>query len=585
MAQDKLESRIRALEDDLTEKTKDMVRARGQTELLKDLLLAKTYQDVCIKAYKYLQDAFDVKKGDYKVFLEWDIAEVSQFILDIAECKTIDGLIERITKEVQEESWGIVERLKEPIKRLVVYREPFGYTDEKQLKELDEIIVVTTLKTYFGPEFVYIPDTSKLETEYEKELAKRQGVGAFVNYIIHDEKIKAGSLHLTWEGTEPYKEDELRENLDRVNSVIAAALKNVRLIEEIRKKNKQLEHMGNLSKTMNADLDPRTIYTEGLKTALEVIEAETGSIVNKQERELEIISVHSKNKELNSKLMSALEGYRLNLGQGIVGSAIDDAKSIIVNYAPADERHAGQIDRETGYKTRQILVAPIIYEGTVRGALELINKSEGFSKDDLSLAENICGHMALALHNAEMYDAIRDKSRRDGLTDLYNHAYFHEKLEEVIKYDKYATLVMFDLDHFKAINDGHGHPVGDEVLRRIAAIINKNIRGGYDVAARYGGEEFAVIFPRVNHVLAYKIAERIRTAIASENFSTDMVTNIKVNVSGGISNYPLDAKDKKQLIEQADQTLYYVKDNGRNMCKMYKEIKGMLNKIPLKEGN
>jgi len=157
---------------------------------------------------------------------------------------------------------------------------------------------------------------------------------------------------------------------------------------------------------------------------------------------------------------------------------------------------------------------------------------------------------------------------RDGLTGLYNHRYFQEEmdreLERTKRYKRSFSLIIFDIDHFKKINDTYGHPAGDEVLIAIARSAEKAVRAS-DILARYGGEEFSVILPEANYAEAQVVAERIRSNIEAMS-TTVNGTPIKATVSVGYTSYrqASQIKGKEPIISMADRALYTAKQCGRN---------------------
>lgn len=146
----------------------------------------------------------------------------------------------------------------------------------------------------------------------------------------------------------------------------------------------------------------------------------------------------------------------------------------------------------------------------------------------------------------------------DGLTGLHNHRHFQERLRRDLEIARRAgrplSIVMFDVDHFKAYNDTYGHPAGDEVLRRVAEALRHEARAA-DLVARYGGEEFVVAMPDADRDAAHAAAERIRRHVLAEGV---------VTISGGIATFPADGDDAEALIERADRALYRAKREGRD---------------------
>ncbi|MBP8807545.1 MAG: diguanylate cyclase [Kofleriaceae bacterium] len=156
----------------------------------------------------------------------------------------------------------------------------------------------------------------------------------------------------------------------------------------------------------------------------------------------------------------------------------------------------------------------------------------------------------------------------DGLTGLYNHRHFHERLalevERSARNGLPLSLLMIDVDHFKHYNDHHGHPAGDEVLRQMARLLAEGRRAN-DLVARYGGEEFGLVLVDTAKFTAAKLAERIRDRVASHGFvNADAQPGGTMSISVGVASFPDDASDAEALIQAADDALYAAKRAGRD---------------------
>jgi len=154
----------------------------------------------------------------------------------------------------------------------------------------------------------------------------------------------------------------------------------------------------------------------------------------------------------------------------------------------------------------------------------------------------------------------------DGLTQIYNKRYFVETLEREIgraqRYGRDLSLIMFDIDHFKTVNDTFGHLAGDFVLKQLASVIKSRIRRE-DVLARYGGEEFAIILPEIDHYNSMHFADKIRKLTEKASFKFED-TEIPVTVSVGVATLGRDVNDGLEFIKCADDALYGAKNQGRN---------------------
>jgi diguanylate cyclase (GGDEF)-like protein len=154
----------------------------------------------------------------------------------------------------------------------------------------------------------------------------------------------------------------------------------------------------------------------------------------------------------------------------------------------------------------------------------------------------------------------------DSLTGIYNRGTFLQEFEREVSRAGRAggafSLAIFDLDHFKQLNDRFGHPVGDQVLRRFADVLRSGIRK-HDTVGRYGGEEFALLMPQTGKDTALRVAERVRSALETRGVNVEG-RRVDVTVSGGIATYGLDGHDWDTLLSAADTALYEAKDGGRN---------------------
>ena len=169
---------------------------------------------------------------------------------------------------------------------------------------------------------------------------------------------------------------------------------------------------------------------------------------------------------------------------------------------------------------------------------------------------------------AEANSRLAQLAVTDGLTGLYNHRHFHERLslevERSARNGLPLSLLMVDVDHFKHYNDQHGHPAGDEVLRQLGRLLSEGRRAN-DVVARYGGEEFSVILVDTAKFTAAKIAERLRERVSSHEFPHgDEQPSGRLAISLGVATFPEDAISAEVLVRAADDALYAAKRAGRN---------------------
>jgi diguanylate cyclase (GGDEF)-like protein len=224
--------------------------------------------------------------------------------------------------------------------------------------------------------------------------------------------------------------------------------------------------------------------------------------------------------------------------------------------------------------------------------------AQPFEQDEQELVRLIANQVAAAVENARLYDRLESQAITDGLTGLYNHRFFYDRLSaEVTRARRYGfqlSLLMLDLDDFKRFNDEFGHPAGDRVLAGVGAVLREQLRKDVDVPCRYGGEEFAIILPhtpspgaatvgrrlteKVGALLsgedkvdpAWLTGERVRRSIEGAPFpgrGPDETTHITVSV--GIATYPDQSNDAESLVGNADKALYVAKHRGKNRVELF----------------
>lgn len=212
---------------------------------------------------------------------------------------------------------------------------------------------------------------------------------------------------------------------------------------------------------------------------------------------------------------------------------------------------------------RNVALFPMTAEGKPVGvlAVEHPGRTGRIERRVVDMVGQFAAHAALALENASLYQLVQKQADTDALTGIPNRRTFESTLEREMsraaRSGEQVTLAMFDIDHFKALNDTYGHQTGDEVLKKVAAALAATCRD-FDMPARYGGEEFVVILPACSSKESLMVAERLRVAIAH----IDAVT--PVTASSGVATFPTHATDIQSLIKAADEALYESKRGGRD---------------------
>ncbi len=210
---------------------------------------------------------------------------------------------------------------------------------------------------------------------------------------------------------------------------------------------------------------------------------------------------------------------------------------------------------------------PLLSGKNITGMVVITSsEADAFTEKHLGIMQLYCNQASESISRALLHEDIKMKALTDGLTGLFNHRHFQERLEENIKraerFREKLSLMLLDIDHFKRINDTYGHPVGDQVLKTLASVIDDTVRE-IDIPARYGGEEFAVLLIGADKKAAQQIAERLRQRVKKLRFPSQ-TGEFSITVSIGIATFPEDATTRETLIERADEALYQAKNSGRD---------------------
>jgi diguanylate cyclase (GGDEF)-like protein len=218
----------------------------------------------------------------------------------------------------------------------------------------------------------------------------------------------------------------------------------------------------------------------------------------------------------------------------------------------------------------------LIDKNSVNGTLVNSRKiTEAILEDQdlISISQHILKFISSTSPEQAHYDELYRQTHTDKALQIYNKHYFLTKLDEEInrcqRYHTELSLLLFDVDHFKKVNDTYGHLAGDAVLVQLAELVKQRIRTT-DILCRYGGEEFTIIMPHINQQQAYIVAEHIRSLVAKMLVHHADLT-IPVTISIGISSYVAGNIEhaKETLIEQADKALYQAKHSGRNKVMLF----------------
>ncbi len=272
----------------------------------------------------------------------------------------------------------------------------------------------------------------------------------------------------------------------------------------------------------------------------------------------------------------SFKGYRFSVREnGLVGLVYQ--KNDVIQRSFEKGKYVSRFNskEKPSDKLLSILAVPI-FSGSEDECIGVITIESSvihrFSRIDVESVINLANATGLAIEKVKLLAAQTHLATIDGLTGLPNHREFQNALERSIKRVRRQNgelgLILCDIDHFKSVNDTHGHPAGDAILKGVADVLRNSIRKDVDFVARYGGEEFACVVES-GLDMALETAERMRGAVERTPFVIVGGKQLSVTMSFGVAVFPADAQDKKALTEKADKALYASKKGGRNQVRKF----------------
>ena len=246
---------------------------------------------------------------------------------------------------------------------------------------------------------------------------------------------------------------------------------------------------------------------------------------------------------------------------------LNNEKPILENNADP-QRYEFTRNREVG----SFICIPLSSKSRKFGVVLIEHKYQNnFDIENLRLLITIGNQVSMAIENAELYANLQELANTDGLTQVNNRVYFHDKIIKDFNQAKeegyYLSVAICDIDYFKKFNDTYGHLFGDVVLKTVAQTIKSSVRST-DTVARFGGEEFVVIMPRTNIKEAYEKVEALRKKIETTVVNDNLIS-ASVTASFGVACFPDNSFTQHELIKHADKALYKAKESGRNCVKVY----------------
>jgi diguanylate cyclase (GGDEF)-like protein len=329
------------------------------------------------------------------------------------------------------------------------------------------------------------------------------------------------------------------------------------------RKMQELNIFHDVAKALTSSLDLDSILQTIMEKMAEYFRPDTWSLLMVDEEHMELyfaIAVGS--------AAEALKNVRLKVGEGIAGWVAKHGERLIVPDVMNDPRFAKRIDEMTKWETRSIICVPVRSKLRVLGVIQLVNVDmEHFGDPEVFFLQSLCDYAAIAIENARAVEKIQELTITDDCTGLYNARHLYKVLETEVyrsaRFNYEFTVLFIDLDHFKQVNDTHGHLIGSKLLAEIGYLIKAQLRL-IDYAFRYGGDEFVVLLPQTGKDSALVVAKRLRDNLRTSMFCKEEGLNLNIRASIGVATYPHDAKAPRDVIRQADEMMYLVKNTTRD---------------------
>jgi diguanylate cyclase (GGDEF)-like protein/putative nucleotidyltransferase with HDIG domain len=353
--------------------------------------------------------------------------------------------------------------------------------------------------------------------------------------------------------------------LEDITSRVAVSLERGYLHEEVRQRQEELSVISHLAAILTSNLDIREIYDSFVKELGKVTDVDLAIIALVEGEELNLLA-------LSSEGSAAWQtGDKLPL-KGTATAWVVAHKAPLVAPNLTKESRFWTAKHHLKQGIQSMVFLPLIVNDKAIGSLSLGSRHpNAYSQSQVQLLVQLASRIATPIENARLYAEAEQRARIDQLTGLWNRRHLEERIQvEIGRHSRYGgtfSLIILDLDFFKAFNDSYGHPAGDKLLKQLGAVMRDAIRGT-DEAFRYGGDEFAILLPHTTLRDAYEVAERVRDRITSEI----KVEDISVTASFGLASWPVDGVRINEIIAAADIALYYAKQSGGNQSHAISEL-------------
>src|ERR1700754_1947265 len=270
----------------------------------------------------------------------------------------------------------------------------------------------------------------------------------------------------------------------------------------------------------------------------------------------------------------SLRGLRVPMGEGVAGWVASTGNPLIVPDVKLDPHWAAFAAKHPDLNIQSIACVPVRSGDKTLGVIQLLNsKLDLLSEYSISFLRILCDYAAIAIQNARSMTLIQELTITDDVTGLFNARHLYTMLDEQVAQGKVFSLLFVDLDHFKSVNDTHGHLVGSRLLAEIGSLMKRSL-GPNNAAFRYGGDEFVALLPGMGKSAASGTTMALRDDLRAARFLEGAGLSLNVSGSFGLATYPEDGKTVPKILRAADTMMYEAKVTRDNVAVAGKGLVG-----------
>ena len=324
----------------------------------------------------------------------------------------------------------------------------------------------------------------------------------------------------------------------------------------------ELQIFHDVAKALTSSLDLDTVLEAILEKIAAYFKPSTWSLVMVDESSQELYYTVAVGKGCES-----VNALRLTTGESLARWVIEHGEPLVIADVSLDPRVDSDSEDEFFAEPCSIVCMPIRTSGRVLGLMQLVNSDMRIYTRGEMLLQALADYAAIAIENARAVHRIQELSITDDCTGLYNARHLFTVLaEEVRRSERFGyefSVLFLDLDHFKLVNDEHGHLIGSKLLSQVGQHLRENLRL-VDAAFRYGGDEFAILLPQTGKEAALLVARRLMTSLRAKRWLAEQGLSLRLQASIGIACYPHEGTTAKAIVQRADELMYQVKEGGRD---------------------